>query len=109
MCLLCADVGSTHPVEFASTKRCPQPEATPFATDEPATAGGPPTGEAERVLRQVERNFTSLARTVPMVEIKDPPPSMQPHVVGAHRTWVRLFHHLENTVDHYNRANMPRP
>jgi hypothetical protein len=65
------------------------------------------SGEAERVLRRVERNFTSLTRTVPMVEIEDLPPSMQPHVVGAPRTWVRLFRHLANVVDHYNRAHRP--
>jgi hypothetical protein len=47
--------------------------------------------------------------TVLMVEIKDLPPSMQPHVVGAPRMCVRLFRHLANYVDHYNRANRPRP
>jgi hypothetical protein len=61
------------------------------ATGGAAVAGNLPAREAERVLRQVERNFTALTRTVPMVEIEDLPPSMQPHVVGAPRTWVRLF------------------
>jgi hypothetical protein len=79
----------------------------------PATIGGPtaagdlPAGEAERVLRRVERNFTALTRMVPMEEIEDLPPSMQPHVVGAPQTWVRLFQHLENAVDQYNRAHRP--
>jgi hypothetical protein len=62
----------------------------------PAAVGGPPAGEAERVLRWVEWNLTSLTRTVPMAEIEDLPPSMQPHVVGVPRTWVHLFRHLEN-------------
>jgi hypothetical protein len=72
------------------------------------TAGGPPAGEAERVLRWVERNLTVLTRTVPMAEIEDLPPSMQPHVVGVPQTWVHLFRHLENVVVHYGRANRPR-
>jgi hypothetical protein len=44
---------------------------------------GPPSEEAERVLRQVEYNFTTLTRTMPMAEIEGLPPSMQPHVVGV--------------------------
>jgi hypothetical protein len=39
--------------------------------DEPAAVGELPTDEAERVLIQVERNFTSLTRIVPMAEIED--------------------------------------
>jgi hypothetical protein len=75
----------------------------------PATVVGvPPAGEAERVLRRVERNLTALTRTVPMAKIEDLPPSMQPHVVGVPRTWVQLFRHLENIVVHYGRANRPR-
>jgi hypothetical protein len=72
-----------------------------------AVAGNLPAGEAERVLRRVERNFTVLTRTVPMAEIEDLPPSMQPHVVGAPRTWVRLFRHLARPMDNYNRAHRP--
>jgi hypothetical protein len=48
-----------------------------------------------------------LTRTVLMEKIEDLPPSMQPHVVGAPRTWVRLFRHLANVVDQYNKANKP--
>jgi hypothetical protein len=57
----------------------------------PVAIGGPPVGEAERVLRWVEQNLTALTCTVPMAEIEDLPPSMQPHVVGVPRTWVQLF------------------
>jgi hypothetical protein len=64
--------------------------------------GGTQPGEAERVLRLVERNLTSLTRVVPMVEIEDLPPSMQPHVVGVPQTWVQLFWRLENIVIHYS-------
>jgi hypothetical protein len=74
-----------------------------------AAVGALPTGEAERVQRQVEKKNSALTRTVPMVEIEDLPPSMKPHVVGALRTWVWLFRHLENAVDYYNRAHMPHP
>jgi hypothetical protein len=63
----------------------------PATARELAVVGDLPAGEAERVLRRVEWNFTALTRMVPMVEIEDLPPSMQPHVVGAPRTWVRLF------------------
>jgi hypothetical protein len=86
--VLCADVGPVHPADFARNRRRPRPEAGPAAAGGPVAAGGPPAGEAERVLRWVEWNFTSLTRTVPMAEIEDLPPSMQPHVVGAPRTWV---------------------
>jgi hypothetical protein len=96
MYLLCTDVGPVHPTDFSRTRRHPRPEAGPAAAAGPTTtAGGPPAGEAERVLRWVERNLTVLTRTVPMVEIEDLPPSMQPHVVGVPRTWVQLFRHLE--------------
>ena len=70
-------------------------------------AGNLPVGEAERVLRRVEQNFTALTRTVPMAEIEDLLPSMQTHVVGAPRTWVRLFRRLAHVVDDYNRAHRP--
>jgi hypothetical protein len=100
---LCADVGPVRPTDFVRTRRRPRPEAGP------TTAGGPPAREADRVLRWVERNLTALTRTVPMAEIEDLPPSMQPHVVGVPRTWVQLFWHLENVVVHYGRANRPCP
>jgi hypothetical protein len=94
---------------FAWSRRHPRPEALPAAVVGPTTAAGvPPAGEAERVLRRVEWNLTALTRTVPMAEIEDLPPSMQPHVVGVPRTWVQLFRHLENVVVHYGRANRPR-
>jgi hypothetical protein len=91
MCLLCADVGPVRPVDYARNRRRPRPGAAPAAAGGPTVAGELPAGEAERVLRRVERNFTSLTRTVPMAEIEDLPPSMQPHVVGAPRTWVQAF------------------
>jgi hypothetical protein len=81
----------------SATNRLCEEQATSSARGHTAAAGGPvavgelPASEAERVLRRVERNFTSLTRTVPMVEIEDLPPSMQPHVVGAPQTWVHGF------------------
>jgi len=71
--------------------------------------GGPPAREAERVLRQVERNLTTLTRLVAMTEIEDLPPSMQSHVVGVPRTWVHFFRLLTSVVVHYTRDNRPRP
>jgi hypothetical protein len=66
MCLLCADVGPVRPTDYARNRRRPRPGAAPAAAGGPAAAGELPAGEAERVLRRVERNFTSLTRTVPM-------------------------------------------
>jgi hypothetical protein len=51
LCLLCADVGPVRPVDYARNRRRPRPEATPAAAGGPTTAGVPPAGEAERVLR----------------------------------------------------------
>jgi hypothetical protein len=99
MCSLCVDVVPVQPVDYARNRHCPQPGATPVAAGGLAVAGDLPAREAERVLRWVECNFTALTRTVPMAKIEDLPPSMQPHVVGAPRTWVWLFHHLANAVD----------
>ena len=48
-----------------------------------------------------------LTLTVLIAEIEDLPPSMQPHVVGAPQTWVRLFRRLARAVDDYNRAHRP--
>jgi hypothetical protein len=107
MCSLCADVGPVQPVDYARNMRRPRPGATPAAAGGPAVEGDLLVGEAERVLRRVERNFTALTCTVPMAEIEDLPPSMQPHVVGPPRTWVRLFLRLANAVDQYNRAHRP--
>jgi hypothetical protein len=76
MCLLCADVGPVRPADYVRNRRCPQLGVAPTATGGPAIAEELLDGEAERVLRRVERNFTSLTRTVPMVEIEDLPPSM---------------------------------
>jgi hypothetical protein len=70
-------------MDFTRTQRRPRLEVGPASVCGPTVVGGPPTGEAERVLRQVERNLTVLTRTVPMAEIEDLPPSMQPHVVGV--------------------------
>jgi hypothetical protein len=43
--LLCTDVGHVQPIDFARNRRHPQPEAGPTAK------GGPPAGEADRVLQ----------------------------------------------------------
>jgi hypothetical protein len=107
MRLLHADVGPRRPADYAQNMSRPRPEAAAATTGGPTVAGNLPTGETERVLRRVERNFTALTRTVPMAEIEDLPPSMQPHVVGAPRMWVRLFRHLTHAVDQYNRAHRP--
>jgi hypothetical protein len=105
--LLHADVGPVRPVDYARNMCRPRPGAAAAATGGLAVAGELPVGEAERVLRRVEWNFTALTRTVPMAEIEDLLPSMQPHVVGAPRMWVRLFRHLAHAVDQYNRAHRP--
>jgi hypothetical protein len=104
--LLHADVGPVRPVDYARNMHRSFPEAA-VAVGGPAVAGNLLAGEAERVLRRVEWNFTALTRTVPMAEIEDLPPSLQPHVVGAPRTWVRLFRRLAHAVDYYNRAHRP--
>jgi hypothetical protein len=107
VCLLCADVGLVRPANYVRNKCRPWPgDATPIVGG-PTTAGELPAEEVERVLRRVKRNFTFLTCTVSMAENEDLPPSFQPHVVGAPRTWVRLFWHLENIVDQYNRAHRP--
>jgi hypothetical protein len=105
--LLHADVGPMQPADYAWNRHRPRLEAAASTTRGPTVAGNLPAREAKRVLRRVERNFTALTRTVPMAEIKDLPPSMQPHVVGAHRMWVRLFRNLSHVVDCYNRAHRP--
>jgi hypothetical protein len=76
MCLLCVDVGPVRLADYAKNKRLPQSRAAPTAVGGPIAVGELPVGEAERVLRQVQRNFTSLTRTIPMEEIEDLPPSM---------------------------------
>jgi hypothetical protein len=88
MCSLCADVGPMQPADYVRNKRHPRLGAAPTVAGGPIVAGDLPVGEAERVLRQVECNFTALTCMVPMAEIEDLPPSMQPHVVGAPRMWV---------------------
>jgi len=86
MYLLCIDVGPMRPIDFSRTRRRPRPEAGPTAAVGPvATTGGPLVREAERVLRWVERNLTALTHAVPMEEIEDLPPVMQPHVVVVPR------------------------
>jgi hypothetical protein len=105
--VLHADVGPVRPANFARNRRRPRPEAAAAAARGVAVAGNPPAGEAERCLRRVEQNFTELTRTVPMIEIEDLPPSMQTHMVGLPRTWVRLFRRLGRAVHDYNRAHRP--
>jgi hypothetical protein len=84
MSLLCADVGPVHLAGFSRTRRHPRLEVGAVGATGPAgVVRGPLAGEAERVLRWVERNLTTLTRAVPMVEIKDLPPFMQPHVFGV--------------------------
>jgi hypothetical protein len=110
MYLLCTDVGAVRPVDLSRTRQCPRLEARPAVVARLAeVAGGPPAGEAKRVLILVEWNLTALTRTVPMEDIEDLPSSMKPHVVGVPWTWVQLFHHLVNADVHYGRANRPRP
>jgi hypothetical protein len=84
-----------------------RPVAAVVAAGGLAVVGNLPVGDAERVLRRVEKKFIALTRIVPMVEIEDLSPSMQPHVVGEPSTWVRLFRHLAHAVDQYNRAHRP--
>jgi hypothetical protein len=105
--VLHADVGPVRPANFARNRHRPRPEATAAAARGIAVAGNPPAGEAERALRRIEQNFTELTRTVPMIEIEDLPPSMQTHMVGLPRTWVRLFRRLGRAVYDYNRAHRP--
>jgi hypothetical protein len=105
--VLHANVGPVRPADYARYRRHPRSKAAVAAAGGAAVAGNLPTGEAERVLRRIERKFTALTHTVPMVEIEDLPPSMQTHVVGAPRTWVQLFRCLSRTVDDYSRAHRP--
>jgi hypothetical protein len=76
MCMLCADVGPVCPVDFARTRRRPRPKVAPATASGLEAIGGPLVDEAERFLRRVERNLTSLTCTIPMAEIKDLSPSM---------------------------------
>jgi hypothetical protein len=105
--VLCADVGPVWPADFARNRRCPWPEAAAVTARGAAVAGNLPAEEAERALRCIEWNFTELTRTVPMIEIEDLPPSMQTHMVGLPRTWVRLFRRLGRAVHDYNKAHRP--
>ena len=74
--VLRADVGPVRPTDFAWNRRRPWPEVVASAARGAAVVGNLPAGEAERVLRRIERSFTVLTRTVPMAEIEDLPPSM---------------------------------
>jgi hypothetical protein len=107
MCSLCANVGPVQPTNYARNRRCPRPGVIPTTAGGPIVGGDLPAGEDERLLRRFERNFIALTRMVPMAEIEDMPPSMQPHVVGAPQMWVRLFRRLSNAVEKYNRAHRP--
>jgi hypothetical protein len=102
-------VGHVWPANFTKTRHHPRPEARPVGSGGPVARGGPPDREAERVLWRVERNLMALIRAVPMAEIEDFPPAMQPHVVGVSRMWVQLFQCLVNVIVHYSKANRPRP
>jgi hypothetical protein len=74
--VLRADVGLVCPADFVRNRHRPWPEAAAAAARGVAVAGNPPAEEAERCLRRVERNFTELTHTVPMIKIEDLPPSM---------------------------------
>jgi hypothetical protein len=100
-------VGPVRPADYARNRRRPRPKATAVVAGGVAVAGNLPAGEAERVLRRIEWNFTALTRIVPMAEKEDLSPSMQTHVVGEPRTWVRLFRHLAQAVHDYNKAHRP--
>ena len=65
-----------HPIDLSRTRRRPQPEVVLAVADGKAATRGPPAIEAERVLRRVEWNLTTLTHIVPMGEIEDLPPSM---------------------------------
>jgi hypothetical protein len=69
-------LGPVQPIDFARTRHHPRAEARPTGAGGPATIGGPPDGEAKRVLKQVERNMTTLTRAVPMEKIEELPPAM---------------------------------
>jgi hypothetical protein len=105
--VLLVDVGPVRPTNFAWNRRRPRPETAAATARGAAAAGNPPAGEAEKALGWIEQNFTELTRTVPMIEIEDLPPSMQTHMVGLPRTWVRLFRSLGRVVYEYNRAHRP--
>jgi hypothetical protein len=105
--VLLADVGPVRPANFARNRRRPRPETAAAAARGAAAAGNPTAGEAERALVRIERNFTELTRTVPMIDIEDMPPSMQNYMVGLPRSWVRLFRRLGRAVYDYNRAHRP--
>ena len=105
--MLRVDVGPVRPVDYARNRCRPWPEAAAATARGAAVEGNFPIGEAERALRRIERNFTELTRTVPMEEIEDLPPSLQTHIVGVPRTWVRLFRRLGQVVFEYNRAHRP--
>ena len=106
-CLLHADVGPMRPADYARNRHRPQPKSAAATAGGAAVAGNLPAGEAERVLRRIEWNFTVLSHTFPMANIEDFPPSLQTHIVGVPRTWVRLFRHLGQAVYDYNRDHRP--
>jgi hypothetical protein len=67
VCLLCTDMGPVCPTDFARTRRHPRLEVGAARATRPTGAvGGPQPGEAERVLRRVEQNLTTLTHAVPM-------------------------------------------
>jgi hypothetical protein len=108
MYLLCTYVRLVRLADFLRTRWRPRKEVGLAVSTGPTTiVGGPPAGEAERVLRRVEKKIIALTRTFPVVEIEDLPLSMKPHVVVVTWTWVQLFWCLGNTVVHYGRANRP--
>jgi hypothetical protein len=95
-------VGTVRPTDFEKTMCHPQVNVRP------TVAGGPPAGEAERILQRVDRNLIALTHLMSMAEIEDLLSAMQPHVVGVPRTWVQLSWRLVNVVVHYTRVNRPR-
>jgi hypothetical protein len=84
MYILCRYVGLVHLVDFSRTMQSLRLEVGQAATIGLTTStGGPPAVEAERVLRWVERNLTTLTHVIPMEEIEDLQPVMKTHIVGV--------------------------
>jgi hypothetical protein len=82
--LLHVNVGPVRPADYAQNRRRPR--------SKDATAGNLQAEEAERVLRGVHWNFTTLTRTVLMAEIEDLPPSMQPHY------WIKSLLRINHAI-----------
>lgn len=65
----------------------------------------PDAGEADRVLRQVERHLDRLITVVPPAEIEDLPVAYQRQVTRVPRTWIRLFRHVAQAALCYRQVH----